>query len=273
MKILNGKKLSEEILNKIKIKIRKNRLNLKLAIVLVGKDASSLNFIKQKERVCKRLGIGFKLYNYQKNVVSKKLAEEVRNISADNSVSGVVIQLPLPKGINTDDILNSVPSKKDPDVLSKNSSAKFYSGDFSLMLPTIAGIAKFFDKYKIKIEGKNAVVVGNGRLVGKPAVLWLKAKKAKVVILNSKIKKISDYVKKADILICGTGKAGLINGLMVKNGVVVIDAGSNIKKGKIFGDVDFKSVSKKASYITPVPGGVGPMTVAMLMENLVKLNS
>jgi len=273
MKILDGKKLTEKVLKKLSQKIVNSRLSLKLAVVLVGDDPSSVSYIKQKEKVCRALGIDFQLFKYQKDIETKQLAVEVRKISSDNSVSGVVVQLPLPEQIDSRLILNSVPAEKDPDILSEIGSAKFYSGDFLFIPPAVAGIVRFFEEYKIKVWGKKAVVVGAGKLIGRPMTFWLMFHGATVTVLNSKTKKITDFTKKADIIICGVGRAGMIKGSMVKKKVVVIDAGSAFKKGKIAGDVDFKTVSKKASYITPVPGGVGPMTVAMLMENIVRLNS
>ena len=273
MKILDGRKLTEKVLNELNQKIANLHFPLKLAVVLVGDDPSSINYIKQKEKVCRALNINFQLYKYQKNIETQKLTEEVKKISNDSSVSGMIVQLPLPEKIDTTLILNSVSAKKDPDVLSEINSARFYSGDFSFIPPAVAGIVRFFEEYKIKVKGKNTVVVGAGKLIGRPMAFWLMFHGATVTTLNSKTKDIAGFTKKADIIVCGVGKAEIIKGSMIKRGAVIIDAGSSIKKGKIIGDVDFKTVSKKASYITPVPGGVGPMTVAMLMENLVKLNS
>lgn len=273
MKILDGKKLTEKVLDELKQKIGGLRKPLKLAVVLVGDDQPSVNYINQKEKICRVLGIDFKLYKYSTAIKTEDLEAEIKNISKDDSVSGMIVQLPLPGHIDTAVILNAVPAKKDPDVLSEVGSSKFFNGDFALIPPAAAGIVRFFEEYKIKIKGKRAIVIGSGKLIGRPMAFWLMSNKATVTILNSRTKDISEFTKKADIIICGAGKAGMIRGSMIKKGAVIIDAGSNYKNGKIFGDVDFKTVSKKAGYITPVPGGVGPMTVAMLLENLVKLNS
>ena len=178
----------------------------------------------------------------------------------------------LPKNINTQEILNLVPFKKDIDVLSENSLGKFSQGALPILPPTVSGISRLLKNYRIKIKGKNIVVVGAGRLVGYPLALWFLQKNATVSVLNKYTKDAVSFIKKADILVSGVGKSNLIRGNMVKRGVVVIDAGTSVEEGKLIGDVNFGEVSKKASYITPVPGGVGPMTVACLLENLVKLN-
>jgi len=174
--------------------------------------------------------------------------KEIKKIAEDPNNSGVVIQLPLSENLNTEEILNLIPSEKNIEVSS----------------PVVCGIAHILKEYKISLKGKNIVLVGKGRLVGRPLTAWLK--KQKLAVSNI------DKIKKADIIISGVGKPNLVTGDMVKKGVVVIDAGTSFRHGKLLGDVDFKDVSKKASYITPVPGGVGPMTVACLLKNLVKLN-
>lgn len=187
----------------------------------------------------------------------------------------MIIQLPLPKNIDTQDILDIIPPGKDVDVLSEKSLGNFYTGDkedFSVLPPVVEAISHFLKEYSIKIEGKNIVLVGAGRLVGKPLAVWFAQKNVNLSVVNESTKNISDFTKKADILISGVGKANLIKGNIIKKGAVIFDVGSSIKNGKTAGDVDFGSVSKKAGYITPVPGGVGPVTVACLLENLVRLN-
>jgi len=278
MKILDGKKLSEEILGNLKKEIKKRKLKLRLAVVQVGDRAVggwrpvSKIFINQKKKACERVGIGFKLYRFNKKIKTHLLRREIAKITADFINSGVIIQLPLPKEFFPEEFLNLIPEEKDIDVLSEKSLGKFYQGTLSILPPTVSGISRLFKSYQIKVKGKDVVIVGAGRLIGNPLVLRLLQEKATISVLNEFTKDTPSFTKKADILISGVGKPNLITGKMVKKGVVVIDAGTTIKKGKLVGDVDFKSVSKKASYITPVPGGVGPMTVACLIENLVKLN-
>ena len=230
---------------------------LKLAAVLVGEDKNSKIFLRQKEKACKFVGVGFQLYQFPQNISQNDLTKKVKNIVSQKN-HGIIIQLPLPKHINTTKILNLVPAKKDVDLLSEKSFGS------KILPPVLAGILEFFKAYKIEFKGKNAVVAGRGKLVGGPVADWMKKHGVKVFVIDKKTPNIAKITKKADILISGIGQPGLIKGSMVKNGVVVIDAA---------GDVDFKSVAKKAGYLTPVPGGIGPVTVAMLLKNLVILNT
>lgn len=272
MKIFDGKKLSEQILRGLKKEIKKRKLKLRLAIIQVDQDPVSRIFINQKEKACQKTGIDFKLYKFPKDINSAKLKEQINKVAKSSLNSGIIIQLPLPKKFDTKETLNLIPPEKDIDVLSEKSQSQFCLGNLKILPPPLAGIIKLLKEYKIKIKGKYFVVVGTGRLIGRSLVLWLLQQKATVSVLDKFTPDISFFTKKADILISGVGKPGLITGSMLKKGIVVIDAGTSLKKGKLRGDCDFKSVSRKASYITPVPGGVGPMTVACLLENLVKLN-
>jgi len=272
MKILDGKKISEEILEDIKRKIKKSSLKLRLAVVQVGEGPLSKIFVSQKKKACERVGMDFKIYQFPAKIKNLLLKKEIKEIVRNSANSGVIIQLPLPKEFSTEEFLNLIPEQKDIDVLSEKSLGKFYQGTLKILPPTVQGILYFFKNYKIKLKGKNMVIVGAGRLVGNPLALRLLQEKATISVLNEFTIDAPSFIKKADILISGVGKTDLIRGGMVKEGVVVIDAGTSIKEGKLVGDVDFKSVSKKASYITPVPGGVGPVTVACLIENLAKLN-
>jgi len=269
-KILDGKKISEKILSDLKKETKK--LNLKLAVVLVGEDPASLLYIEQKKKACEKINASFELFKFNQRISTTILKKKVIEIDKRSDISGLIIQLPLPEKINTHEILNAVSSKKDIDILSDENLGKFYQGNINFLPPTVSGIAELFKKYKIKIIDKNILLIGMGKLVGKPLSIWLLNEKATFSVIGSSIKDITSFTKKADILISGTGKQNLIKGKMVKNGVVIIDCGSVKLKGKIVGDVDFKSVSKKSSFITPVPGGIGPMTVAMLLWNLVKMN-
>ena len=277
-KILDGKKLSEEILENLKREIKKRNLKLRLAVVQIGDRAVggwrpvSQIFISQKKKACERVGIDFKLCKLPAKISVPELKKEIEKIIKNPANSGVIIQLPLPKEFFPEAFLNLIPEEKDIDVLSEKSLGKFYQGTLKILPPTVQGILYLFKNYKIELKGKNVVIVGAGRLIGNPLALRLLQEKATVSVLNEFTKDAPSFTKKADILISGVGKPNLITGGMVKKGVMVIDAGTSIKKGKLMGDVDFKSVSKKASYITPVPGGVGPMTVACLIENLVELN-
>ena len=270
--ILNGKKLAERILEKTKREIKKSNLKLRLAIVQIGKNPVSQIFIRQKEKACKRVGIDFQLYKFQKKISQTRLEKEIKKIVQNQRNSGIIIQLPLPKNRDEDEILNLIPVEKDIDVLSEESLGKFYQGKLPILPPVVGAVSHLLKNYKIKIKGKNVVLVGTGKLVGKPLVLWILKEKGTLTIINEFTENSSPLTKKADILISGVGKPSLIQKNMVKKGAVVIDCGSAYQKGKLRGDVDFQNVSKKAGSITPVPGGVGPLTVASLLENLLELN-
>lgn len=272
MKLLDGKKLSEKILANLKKEVRKSNLKLRLAVVQVGENSVSQIFINQKKKACKLVGVDFKLYRFDEKINPQGLKKEIKKIVRNPANSGIIIQLPLPEKFLPEKFLNLIPEKKDIDVLSEKNLGEFYQGILSILPPTVNGILCLLKNYKIEPKGKNVVVIGAGRLVGFPLAIQLLKEKATLSVLNEFTKDAPSFIKKANILISGVGKPNLIRGEMVKKGVVIIDAGCSMKKGKLVGDVDFKEVSKKASYITPVPGGVGPMTVACLLENLVKLN-
>jgi methylenetetrahydrofolate dehydrogenase (NADP+)/methenyltetrahydrofolate cyclohydrolase len=272
MKILDGKKLSGKILEELKEELKKTVLKLRLAVIQVGENPISSVYIERKGKAAEKIGIGFKLYQIDEKTSPEELKEEIEKIVSETKNSGVIIQLPLPKKFSPEEFLNLIPEEKDVDVLSEKSLGKFYQGTSRIIPPIVAGILGLLRNYKIELKGKNIALVGAGRLVGLPLTLQLLREKATVSVLNEFTKDTAYFTKKADILISGVGKPNLIKGNMVKKGVVVIDAGTTKLKGKLLGDVDFKSVAKKASYIAPVPGGVGPMTVACLLENLVKLN-
>jgi len=271
-KLLDGKKLSEEILQKLKKEIKNRHLKLRLAVILVGDNPVSQIFIEQKEKACEKTGIKFKLFKFPAKIGKLEFKKEIEKIVKNPENSGIIIQLPLPKKFLPEDFLNLIPEEKDIDVLSEKSLGKFYQGTLKILPPTVEGILHLLRNYKIKPKGKNVVIVGAGRLVGFPLAVQLLKEKATLSVLNEFTKDTPSFIKKANILISGVGRPNLIKSKMVKKGVVIIDAGSAMKKRKLVGDVDFKSVSKKASYITSVPGGVGPLTVVCLLENLVKLN-
>ena len=235
------------------------------------------------------------MFKFPAKISVLEFKKEIEKVIKSPVNSGVIIQLPLPrttfqekslteratqkvvrglpKKFLAEEFLNLIPEEKDVDVLSEKSLGKFYQGTLKILPPTVNGILYLLKSYKIGSIGKNVVIVGAGRLVGFPLATQLLKEKATLSVLNEWTRDASSFTKKADILISGVGKPNLIKGNVVKKGGVVIDAGTSMKKGKLIGDVDFKSVSEKASYITPVPGGVGPLTIACLLENLVKLNT
>jgi len=270
-KLLDGKKLAEKILKGVKRQIKSRRLKLKLAVVLVGDNSVSQVFIRKKKEICEKVGIGFKLYQLEKNISLQGLKNAVEKIAEEKDNSGIVIQLPLPKNFGSDsqEILNIIPPEKDIDCLSQGNLDNFYKGEPLILPPVVGAVSHFLKDYNIPIKGKNIVVIGAGRLVGQPVNKWLLDKKAMVSLVDKFTKNVPSLTKRADIIISGVGKPGLITGEMVKSGVVVIDAGTIVEGNKLKGDINFKTVSKKASYITPVPGGVGPLTIACLLENLI----
>ncbi len=272
-KILDGRKLAEKIFNNLKRKVETNNLKLCLVVIQIGENLVSRIFINQKKKACEKIGINFKLFKFSAEISNLKLKEKIKKIVKESANSGVIIQLPLPKKFLPEEILNLIPKEKDIDILSEKSLGELYQGTLKILPPTVNGILRLLKNYRIEIKGKNIVVVGAGRLVGFPLASQLLKEKATLSVLNEWTRDASSFIKKADILISGVGKPNLIKGNMVKKDVIVIDAGSAMKNGKIVGDIDFKSVSSKASHITPVPGGVGPLTVACLLENLVKLNT
>ena len=271
MKILDGEKLAERILSNLKKEIKNRQLKLKLAVILVGDDFASEIFIKQKQKAAKKIGVGFQLFRFHK-IKQGRLKKEVKKIAQDRSISGIIVQLPLPKDINSKKILNAVPSKKDVDMLSDLNFNNFSKGRLIILPPTVGAVSQLLENYKIKLKNRKIIIVGRGRLVGKPLSAWFKKQKSDFLMIEEKTRNKNYLIKKADILISGVGKPNLIKGNMIKNGVVIIDFGGGKLDNKVMGDIDFKSVSKKASYITPVPGGTGPLTVACLLDNLIKLN-
>ncbi len=273
MKLLDGKKLSEKILANLKKQISQSKLRLRLAVIQVGENLVSQVFINQKKKACQKTGIDFKLFKFPAKIGKLELKKEIEKIVRDPANSGVIIQLPVPKKFQPEEeFTNLIPDEKDIDVLSEKSFGKYFFTGLKILPPVVGGIFRLLKTYKIRLNGKNVVVVGMGRLVGIPLIPQLLREFATPTIINVFTKNPSFFTREADILISGAGKPNLICGEMVKQGVIIIDAGTTLKKGKLVGDVDFKSVSRKASYITPVPGGVGPLTVACLLENLVELN-
>jgi len=270
--IIDGKRISQEILKNLEKIIKRKRLKLKLGVILIGEDKSSKIFVREKEKASQKIGIDFKLFKFKTKIKQDKLKKEIEKIARKKEINGIVIQLPLPKKFKEKEILDLIPLKKDIDVLSSESLGKFYNGKLEIYPPSVGAVEEVFKRYKINLKGKNVVVVGQGRLIGKPLSVYLISKKATFSMVNEFTKNISDFTKKAEILISGVGKPEMIKGNMIKKGVIAIDFGCSFKDEKLKGDFDFESVFKKAGYLTPVPGGMGPINVACLLKNLVKLN-
>lgn len=274
MTIIDGKHVAETMREELKKRVseaKEKGRTVRLAVVIAGNDPASEIYVKNKSKACADVGIASDTVRLPGTVTQEELEKTILSLVEDERVDGVLLQLPLPAHLNERKALALIPARKDVDGFSAENvgmlTLSLRDGNRSC---TPHGIIALLDYYKIPIAGKHAVVVGRSNIVGKPMSLMLLSRDATVTICHSKTENLAKYTKDADILVVAVGKANLITGDMVKSGVVVVDAGMNRENGKLCGDVDFASVSEKASYITPVPGGVGPMTITMLLYNTVK---
>lgn len=274
-KILDGRLVSDFLLKAIKKsvdKLKRKRIFPKLAIILVGDNPASLSYVKRKNLAATRTGILCDQINLDEKTKEGKVIKIIEKLNKDKSIHGILVQLPLPAHMDASKIINAISFEKDVDGLhSINIGGLFGKSPKLFLTPcTPTGIIKLLDYYKIKIEGKNAVIIGRSVIVGKPLAIMLLNLNATVTLCHSLTQNIEKYTREADILVAALGKPKFVTAKMVKKGAVVIDVGTTKVFNKIMGDVDFNNVSKQALYITPVPGGVGPMTVACLMENTVR---
>ena len=270
MKILDGKLVKIEILKKLKKEVEKLERKPGLAVIQVGDDPASKVYVAQKEKMAKELGYKFKHIKLDKEVSQEELEATVKKINSDKTIDGLLVQMPLPKHLDSRKVQNLIKEDKDIDGLCDINAGKLTHNVDCLMPCTPKGIMDILKHYKIEVEGKNVVIVGRSDLVGKPLASMMLNAHATVTLCHSRTKNLASITKKADILVAAVGKRGIITKEMVKHKTIVIDVGINRVDGKIYGDVDFDSVKEKASYITPVPGGVGQMTVAELGENVLK---
>ena len=269
--IIDGKQLANEIIEELKPERKKIAKKIRLAVVLVGDDSSSLSFIKQKEKVAQELDIDFRLYQYPETIKTKELRSKVSQISRVTYNRGIVVQLPLPKHITSQVVLNAILPAKDPDVLCERNLGSFYVNRLEILPPVVATIEFLLKKYQIPVEGKTVLIIGRGQLVGKPSALWFMNSRATVTVANSQTKNLKELIKTADIIVSSAGQPNLITGEMVKAGSVIFDASVVSEDGKLVGDCDINSLQDRVSLITPVPGGIGPLTVAFLFQNLITL--
>jgi methylenetetrahydrofolate dehydrogenase (NADP+)/methenyltetrahydrofolate cyclohydrolase len=271
--LIDGKKVASEIKNAIKRdveELKSKGIIPNLAVILVGDNPASKKYVASKEKTCAELGIKGSVFRLPHDISQADLINHIDMLNADSAVNGILVQLPLPKGLNEKEIMNRIAPTKDVDGFGPHALGKLVLDEPVFIPCTPHGVIKMLEAYNIDISGKHAVVVGRSIIVGKPLALLLLRKNATVTICHSKTPNIKEECLKADILCVAIGKAGFIKGDMVKSGAVVIDIGINVTpEGKIVGDVDFEAAKEKASYITPVPGGAGPMTIAMLMYNSV----
>ena len=282
MTIIDGKKISEDILNEIHLKVQERaNQGLKiphLAAILVGDDGPSETYVNSKIKACEKVGFNSSLFNYEKNISEEKLIHEIELVNNNDDIDGFIVQLPLPSSINQNNILNSVNPNKDVDGFHPINYGKMTLGVNSFIPATPYGILQLFQRYKIDLEGKKCLVIGRSQIVGRPISILLSQSNefcnATVTLAHSRTINLDLLTLDSDVIISAIGKPEFLKAEMVKEGAIIVDVGisrvkdaSSQKGYRIVGDVDFKNVSKKASYITPVPGGVGPMTIAMLLSN------
>ncbi|MBA7533791.1 Bifunctional protein FolD protein [subsurface metagenome] len=272
-KILNGKelasKLNLELKDKISSFIKTSGINPKLAAVLVGDDPASKLYINIKRKTCSDIGIGSILVDLDKNITKSKLLDEIKKLNKDKSVHGILLQIPLPRDLQpyTSEFIEQIDPIKDVDGLHPINRGKLFDYNEDFVPCTPKGIVTLLEHYNIEIQGKNVVIINRSNLVGKPLIFMLLKRNATVTVCHSYTKNLVSYTKKADILIVAVGKSKFITKEMVKEGVVIVDVGISRENGKLSGDVDFEGVFDKCSWITPNPGGIGPMTVSFLLQN------
>ena len=269
-KIIDGRKIAEKIIIGLKSKVKALKEKPGLALVLVGNNPASEIYVNFKEKTCREAGFHCERFNLDKGASDTDLLKIVNHLNQKNEIHGILVQLPLPDGINENLIINSILAHKDVDGFTPTNLGSLVSGNQILAPATARAVMSLIESTGIGIAGKDAVVIGRSNIVGKPVAMMLLEKNATVTICHSRTKNLSEHTKKADVLVVAVGKPGLVTKEMVKPGAVVIDVGINRLDGKIVGDVDFENVKEIAGFITPVPGGVGPMTIAMLMENTLK---
>ncbi len=276
--IIDGKEIARQIREKIKNKIQAFKIKPGLAVILVGDDEASKIYVKNKEKDCNEIGFYSEVHKLEENVSEDKLINLIKHLNNSDKIHGIIVQLPLPDHIKEETVINTILPEKDVDGFTYINAGKLFTGNNGLLPCTPAGCIELIKSTGIEIKGKYAVVVGRSNIVGKPMAMLLMQEHATITICHSRTKNLNEITKKADILVAAIGKAKMIKADMVKEGAIVIDVGMNKdENGKLCGDVDFENVKEKATFITPVPGGVGPMTRAMLMKNtleayLLKMN-
>lgn len=270
--ILDGKKLRDKIIENLKAKVDNFDEKPTLVVILVGENPASKIYVNNKKKMAEKIGIHSEVINYPTNITEAELLDKIEELNNNKKVTAILVQLPLPKHISKDNVMNKIIPSKDVDGFTPYNFGKLFSGETPTVYPcTPKGILLLLDEYNIEIEGKHVVIVGRSNIVGKPLSQMMLNKNATVTICHSHTKNLSQITKTADILVSAVGK-NIIEGEMLKTDCVIVDVGIfKDENGKTRGDVDFESASKIASFISPVPGGVGPMTIASLMLNTVEL--
>lgn len=270
MAIIDGKHVSDLIRDELKNEIAKINEQgdiIRLAVIIVGKDPASEIYVRNKIKACEYVGIESLCYTFPENVSEEEILSLIDKLNNDESVYGILVQLPLPNHLNKERILNKINVCKDVDGFSAYQAGRLFLGENALVSCTPKGIIELLHRYNIDLVGKNAVVIGRSNIVGKPTAMLLMQNNATVTVCHSRTTNLAEYTKKADVIVLAVGKPQFLTSDMIKDGVVVIDAGINRVNGKLCGDSDFEAIKDKCSFITPVPGGVGPMTVTMLLKN------
>lgn len=268
--IMDGKSLKGEILSGLAEEVKALDKVPTLCVIQVGDDEASNVYINQKRKMCNDIGYNFIHEKYDDSITEDELLKNIERFNSNDNIDAILVQMPLPSGINEKSIQNAVNKYKDVDGLNDGNIVDLISGKSSLYPCTACGVISLLDKYGVILEGSNVVIVGRSSLVGMPLFHMLENRNATVTLCHSKTRNLQSITKNADIIISATGVKGLIKEDMVNNNTVVVDVGITRENGKLYGDVDFDNVSKKASLITPVPGGVGPMTIASLAQNVLK---
>lgn len=270
-KLIDGKEVSAFVKDNVRREVEefaKNGVEITLAVIIVGDDPASRVYVNNKKRACEYTGMKSLEFALDKNTSEQELLSLIDKLNADKTVNGILCQLPLPKHIDEKKVIEAISPEKDVDVFSAVNVGKMWLGEYDFATCTPMGVIELLDYYNIGIEGKNCVIVGRSNIVGKPMASLLLERNGTVTICHSRTADLSYHTKNADILIAAVGREKFIKADMVKDGAVVVDVGINRgADGKLYGDVDFENVKEKASYITPVPGGCGPMTIAVLMKN------
>ena len=271
MKIIDGKQIAADIRAEIKERVKTMSVRPGLAVVLVGEDPASQVYVRNKHRACEEVGFLSQVYTLPAETTSEQLDELIDTLNESPAIHGILVQLPLPPHLSAERVISRIRPEKDVDAFHPISAGNVMLGRDGFAPCTPAGVMELLHRSNVPIAGKRAVVIGRSNIVGKPMAMLLLQESATVTVAHSRTADLAALCREADILIAAVGRAGMVTGDMVKEGACVIDVGINRgEDGKLCGDCDFDSVSKKASYLTPVPGGVGPMTIAMLLRNTLK---
>lgn len=276
MKIIDGKLVSKILREKMKIEVENlKRQNIVpgLAVILVGNDPASKVYVRNKKKACEEIGIRSEQFFLEENTSEHELINLIKKLNNDKSVNGILVQLPLPSHIDEHAVIETISPEKDVDAFNEKNVGKIMLGDYNVLPCTPAGIMELLKHEHIDVDGKNCVVVGRSNIVGKPMAMLLLKANATVTICHSHTRNIKDILKQADLIVVAVGKPKFLKADMVKENAIIIDVGMNRdENNKLVGDVDFENVKEKASYITPVPGGVGPMTITTLLKNTLALS-